>query len=144
MRRILFALLIALFTPMLLLMQPAGAATVAKPSPAAHPAPRPAHLRVVNPTAHAFVVDAVSTGVSVHELRAEWQDVAICEVGGNWSMTGPRYSGIGFLNATWNAYGGSRYAPLAGEASAVQQIVIGMKVTGGRVPDQNGCDRGGW
>ena len=142
MRRIPFALLMALFIPLVLLTQPAGAATPSKP---AKPAPRDVVVRVaINPTVRALIVDAVSVGVSVRELRAEWQDVAICEVGGNWAMTGPRYSGIGFSNATWNAYGGTRFAPLAGQASVIEQIVIGMRVTGGWVPDQNGCNPGGW
>ena len=140
MRRILLALLLALVTPLVLLTPPASAAAVAKPATLVI---QPAHL-VVNPVAHALVVDAVSVGVSVRELRAEWQNVAICEVGGNWSMTGALYSGIGFLNATWNQYGGTRYAPLAGEASVVQQIIIGMRVTHGSVPDQNGCSSTGW
>jgi hypothetical protein len=139
-RRILLALLLALVTPLVLLTPPASAAAVAKPATLVI---QPAHL-VVHPVAHALVVDAVSVGVSVRELRAEWQNVAICEVGGNWSMTGALYSGIGFLNATWNQYGGTRYAPLAGEASVVQQIIIGMRVTHGSVPDQNGCSSTGW
>jgi hypothetical protein len=132
----------ALLIPVTLLTQPASAA-VTKPVKVARVAPPAVHV-VISPTIRALVVDAASIGVSVRELRAEWQDVAICEVGGNWSMTGPRYSGIGFSNATWNAYGGTRFAPLAGQASAIEQIVIGMKVTGGRVPDQNGCNPGGW
>ena len=140
MRRILLALLLALVTPLVLLTPPASAAVVAKPAKLVI---QPAHL-VVNPVAHALVVDAVSVGVSVRELRAEWQNVAICEAGGNWSMTGALYSGIGFLNTTWNQYGGARYAPLAGEASVVQQIIIGMRVTHGSVPDQNGCSPTGW
>ena len=82
--------------------------------------------------------------LTVGQLRAQWQHVAICEVGGNWSMTGPIYSGIGFLNATWSAYGGQRYAPLAGRASRDQQIVVGLRVTGGWVPDQHGCSPTGW
>lgn len=82
--------------------------------------------------------------VSLSQLRAMWQRVAVCEVGGNWSMTGPVYSGIGFLNATWIHYGGTRYAPLAGLASRDEQILIGMHVTGSYVPDQNGCLPGGW
>jgi hypothetical protein len=130
-----------LFIPLVLLTQPAGAAdAVSKP---VRPAPPHVHL-VIDPTVRALVVDAVSMGVSVRELRAQWQDVAMCEVGGNWSMTGPRYSGIGFSNATWNTYGGTRFAPLAGQASVIEQIVIGMRVTGGWVPDQNGCTPGGW
>jgi hypothetical protein len=82
--------------------------------------------------------------VTIGELRAEWQHVAMCEVGGNWSMLGPSYSGIGFANSTWLQYGGSRFAPLAGQAPRDVQILIGMKVTGGWVPDQQGCSPGGW
>ena len=102
-----------------------------------------AHLDAVA-TRHNLAVAAASMRVSIVELRAKWQQVAICEVGGNWAMTGPSYSGIGFLNATWNAYGGARYAPLAGQATRDEQILIGMKVTSGRVPDQNGCSSTGW
>jgi len=104
---------------------------------------RRAHLDAVA-TRHDLAVAAATVRVSIVQLRAEWQHVAICEVGGNWAMTGPAYSGIGFLNATWNSYGGARYAPLAGQATRDQQILIGMKVTNGRVPDQNGCSPTGW
>ncbi|HVA53487.1 MAG TPA: hypothetical protein VNF05_08225, partial [Acidimicrobiales bacterium] len=89
MRRIPFAMLIALLIPVTLLTQPAGAATANKPLKAAAPDVDV----VINPTVRALVMDAVSLGVSARQLRAEWQNVAVCEVGGNWSMTGPRYSG---------------------------------------------------
>jgi len=102
-----------------------------------------AHLEAVA-TRHNLAVAAASVRVSIVQLRTEWQQVAICEVGGNWAMMGPAYSGIGFLNATWNAYGGARYAPLAGQATRDEQILIAMKVTSGRVPDQNGCSPTGW
>ena len=82
--------------------------------------------------------------VSIARLREEWQHVAICEVSGNWAMVGSAYSGIGFLNTTWSAYGGTRFARFAGLATRDQQILIGMKVTGGRVPDQYGCSPTGW
>jgi Transglycosylase-like domain len=86
-----------------------------------------------------LVVVARSMFVTVGELRHKWQNVANCEVGGNWSMTGPVYSGIGFLNVTWSRYGGTQYAPVAGQATRDQQILIGMKVTNGWIPDQHGC-----
>ena len=76
--------------------------------------------------------------------RAMWERVAQCETGGNWSMTGARYSGgVGFLNASWLAYGGGQYAPLAGEATEDQQITIAKAIQGGSPPDQHGCS-GGW
>ncbi|MHB1209107.1 MAG: transglycosylase family protein [Acidimicrobiales bacterium] len=82
--------------------------------------------------------------LTIEQLRGEWQHVAICEVGGNWAMNGPSYSGIGFANSTWLQYGGSRFAPHAGQAPKDAQILIGMKVTGGWVPDQQGCSSTGW
>jgi len=95
-------------------------------------------------TNFALYADAVAVGVTVAQLRAEWQRVAVCEVGGNWAMTGPRYSGIGILNTTWYEYGGRRFAPLAGDATRDEQIVIGMRVTRDWVPDQDGCSPTGW
>jgi hypothetical protein len=147
-----FALLVALATPLALLTSPAlsaPAAAVSKITPQPQPtAPTPVRRHVVSEIAlseiHALVADARSRGVGVVGLRAEWQRVAVCEVAGDWSMVGPEYSGIGFQNGTWDEYGGTRYAPLAGRASEDAQIVVGMRVTRGWVPDQYGCDPGGW
>jgi hypothetical protein len=147
-----FALLVALATPLALLTSPAfdapaGAVTKATPKPKPV-APAQVRRHVVSLIAlneiHALAADARSRGVGVVGLRAEWQRVAICEVDGNWSMVGPVYSGIGFENGTWDEYGGTRYAPVAGRAGEDAQIVVGMRVTGGWVPDQYGCDPGGW
>ncbi len=88
-----------------------------------------------------ITAEARSIGVSVPRLRAMWQRVAVCEVGGRWSMVGPMYSGIGFANTTWLSFGGTRFAPVAGRATPDQQIDIAMRVTGGWVPDQYGCSR---
>jgi hypothetical protein len=138
-------MLVSLAVPVVLLTQPtltppAGAVTKAKPaSPAAHHAEVVAHIE-----ARAIGADARARQVSVAGLRSEWQHVAICEVGGNWRMVGPVYSGIGFRNATWDEYGGVEFAPLAGRASEDAQIIVGMRVTRNWVPDQYGCDPGGW
>jgi len=72
-------------------------------------------------------------------LRQQWQRVADCEEGGRWDVQGPLYSGIGFLNQTWDDFGGLVFAPNAGMATPDEQIIVGMRVTGGWVPDQNGC-----
>lgn len=145
MRRIMFALLVSVVTAVVPLSSPVGAAVVSKPHKplALHPLRAVARV-VATPLRHALVVEAASVSLNIDELRAKWQHVAICEVDGNWSMTGPSYSGIGFLNSTWYQYGGAKFAPLAGEASRDQQIVIGMRVTSGRIPDQDGCSPGGW
>jgi hypothetical protein len=134
-----FALLVLLMTAVTLPSPSADAAVAVKPVPVVAP-PRPR----VSPVVRALVVEAAAIRVSVPVLRARWQHVAVCEVDGDWSMTGPIYSGIGFLNATWSQYGGRRFAPVAGEATVDQQILIGMRVTHGRIPDQDGCSPVGW
>lgn len=158
MRRILSALLLALITAIGPLAPPVSAEGVSPlPKPGATPPGATAHhprhgahphldsRQVIDAATQRYLaVTARAMRVTVGELRAQWQHVAICEVGGNWAMVGSAYSGIGFLNTTWSQYGGMRYAPLAGLATRDQQIVIGMKVTHGWVPDQFGCSRNGW
>ncbi len=147
MRRILYAT-VALLASAVVLPSSGGAAGTPltphmKKTAVAHHLAHPRVNRVVHrPTLLSYV--AALARVTVNQLRAEWQHVAICEVGGNWSMQGPVYSGIGFANSTWSEYGGTQFAPLAGEAPRDAQILIGMRVTGGWVPDQNGCSPGGW
>ena len=147
MRRILYATM-ALLTSAAILPSSGGAASTPPTARVKHVVAtrhrsQPHVTRVIH---HPSILTYVATlaRVTVNQLRAEWQHVAICEVAGNWSMEGPFYSGIGFANSTWLEYGGTQFAPLAGEAPRDAQILIGMRVTGGWVPDQNGCAPGGW
>ena len=58
-----------------------------------------------------------------------WDGIARCETGGNWSMRGASYSGgLGFYNGTWNSFGGRQFASNAGLASREQQIVVAERV----------------
>lgn len=58
-----------------------------------------------------------------------WDRIAQCETGGNWSMTGSRYSGgLGFYNGTWDNWGGREFADLAGHATREQQIIVANRV----------------
>jgi LysM repeat protein len=61
---------------------------------------------------------------------SEWDQVAQCESGGNWSTnTGNGfYGGLQFSSSTWSAYGGDQYASSADQASKAQQIAVGEKV----------------
>ncbi|MFF9630134.1 transglycosylase family protein [Streptomyces fradiae] len=65
---------------------------------------------------------------------AEWDRVAQCESGGNWSInTGNGYyGGLQFSASTWAAYGGTQYASTADKASKSQQIAIAEKVLAGQ------------
>ncbi|MCH0538355.1 LysM peptidoglycan-binding domain-containing protein [Streptomyces sp. MUM 203J] len=65
---------------------------------------------------------------------AEWDRVAQCESGGNWSInTGNGYfGGLQFSASTWAAYGGTAYAPTANLATKSQQIAVAEKVLKGQ------------
>ncbi|QDY77136.1 transglycosylase family protein [Streptomyces qinzhouensis] len=65
---------------------------------------------------------------------AEWDKVAQCESGGNWSInTGNGYyGGLQFSASTWAAYGGTAYASNAHLASKAQQIAVAEKTLAGQ------------
>ncbi|MCL7380688.1 LysM peptidoglycan-binding domain-containing protein [Streptomyces sp. 35G-GA-8] len=65
---------------------------------------------------------------------AEWDKVAQCESGGNWSINTENgfYGGLQFTPSTWAAYGGTAYAARADLASKSQQIAVAEKVLAGQ------------
>ncbi|RFU83230.1 LysM peptidoglycan-binding domain-containing protein [Streptomyces triticagri] len=65
-----------------------------------------------------------------------WNKVAACESTNNWSInTGNGYyGGLQFKQSTWEAYGGTRYAPRADLATKDQQIAVAEKVLKGQGP----------
>lgn len=65
---------------------------------------------------------------------SKWDAIAKCESGGDWSInTGNGYyGGIQFDKQTWNAYGGSQYAPRPDLASKAEQIAVAEKVRDAR------------
>ena len=60
----------------------------------------------------------------------EWDQVARCESGGNWSInTGNGYQGgLQFSPSTWAAHGGGEFAPSAQLATRDQQITVAERV----------------
>lgn len=88
--------------------QPAPAPLAPSPPPSDAPAPAPAPA----PTGH------------------DWDAVALCESGGNWSInTGNGYyGGLQFSSSTWLGFGGGAYAPRADLATKAQQIAVAEKV----------------
>lgn len=64
----------------------------------------------------------------------QWDNVAQCESGNNWSInTGNGfYGGVQFTNSTWAAYGGLAYAPRADLATKGQQIAVAERTLGGQ------------
>ncbi|MGO1777298.1 resuscitation-promoting factor Rpf1 domain-containing protein [Corynebacterium casei] len=57
---------------------------------------------------------------------SDWDRLAQCESGGNWSInTGNGYhGGLQFSASTWQAFGGGEFAATAHQASREQQIVV--------------------
>lgn len=58
----------------------------------------------------------------------DWDDLAACEAGGNWSTDAFHDGGLQFHPETWRGYGGEEYAPHAHQATREQQIVIARRV----------------
>jgi Transglycosylase-like domain len=68
-----------------------------------------------------------------------WTRVAVCEEGGSNS---PTFGYFGIMPSSWAAYGGTAYSPTAGGSSWDTQVMIANQISGGVVPDANGC--GSW
>ncbi|MCQ0025480.1 transglycosylase family protein, partial [Streptomyces somaliensis DSM 40738] len=74
---------------------------------------------------------------TAHAASADvWEKVAACESTGRWQTnTGNgHYGGLQFTQSTWEAYGGTRYAPRADLATRDQQIAVAEKVLKGQGP----------
>jgi hypothetical protein len=77
----------------------------------------------------AAAVEAARAAALTPKTGVNWDGIASCETGGNWSMQGSRFSGgLGFANTTWSGFGGHEFASNAGQASREQQIVVAERV----------------
>ncbi|MFE1324474.1 transglycosylase family protein [Streptomyces sp. NPDC058741] len=76
----------------------------------------------------------MAAGSASAATASEWDAVAQCESGGNWSInTGNGYyGGLQFSASTWAGYGGTKYASTADQATKAQQIEIAEKVLAGQ------------
>ncbi|WP_367322599.1 transglycosylase family protein [Streptomyces sp. HUAS ZL42] len=85
-------------------------------------------------TTAAVAAPLMAAGSASAATAAEWDAVAQCESGGNWSInTGNGYyGGLQFSASTWAAYGGTQYASTADQATKAQQIEIAEKVLAGQ------------
>ncbi|MFF4967593.1 transglycosylase family protein [Streptomyces sp. NPDC001037] len=81
-------------------------------------------------TGAAVAAPLMAAGNASAATTSEWDAVAQCESGGNWSInTGNGYyGGLQFSASTWAAYGGTQYAAQANQASKGQQIAVAEKV----------------
>ncbi|MFH0244040.1 transglycosylase family protein [Streptomyces sp. HK10] len=75
-----------------------------------------------------------------------WERVARCESGGDWSInTGNGYyGGLQFSQSSWEAAGGTRYAPRADLATREQQIAVAERLLAMQGPRAWACaEKGG-
>ncbi|MCX4705202.1 transglycosylase family protein [Streptomyces sp. NBC_01373] len=78
----------------------------------------------------------IGAGVAQAADVDTWNKVAACESTNDWNInTGNGYyGGLQFSQSTWEAYGGTRYAPRADLATKDQQIAVAEKVLDGQGP----------
>ncbi|MEV5386123.1 transglycosylase family protein [Streptomyces sp. NPDC052721] len=81
-------------------------------------------------TGAAVAAPLMAAGNASAATASQWDAVAQCESGGNWSInTGNGYyGGLQFSASTWAAYGGTQYAATADKAGKAQQIAVAEKV----------------
>lgn len=100
------------------------------------------HTNNTHPNAHLSPALVASRQVTSAE-RAAWSKVNICEEGGNWHVSGSKFSGgLGISNVNWKKYGGEQFTHTAAVATPDEQIVVAMRIQH-NPPDQNGCS-GSW
>ncbi|MDQ0713881.1 LysM repeat protein [Streptomyces luteogriseus] len=87
-------------------------------------------IAIAGVTGAAVAAPLMAAGNASAATASEWDAVAQCESGGNWSInTGNGYyGGLQFSASTWSAYGGTQYASTADQASKDQQIQVAEKV----------------
>ncbi|RBY81472.1 resuscitation-promoting factor rpfE [Blastococcus sp. TF02-09] len=109
--------------------QAASRAARPAPAPAPEPAPAPPEPRPSVAAAPA-PAPAPAAPAPVPVSRRDWDAVAQCESGGNWSInTGNGYyGGLQFSAGTWTGHGGGAYAPRADLATREEQIAVAERV----------------
>ncbi|WP_309098095.1 transglycosylase family protein [Streptomyces sp.] len=105
-----------------------GKGTHRRPSKAARA------IAIAGVTGAAVAAPLMAAGNASAATASEWEAVAQCESGGNWSInTGNGYyGGLQFSASTWAGYGGTKYASTADQATKAQQIEIAEKVLAGQ------------
>ncbi|MEU3520103.1 transglycosylase family protein [Streptomyces sp. NPDC006654] len=99
-----------------------------------------------------LAIPLAAAGTATAASVTTWEKVAACESSGDWHInTGNGYyGGLQFTQSTWEAYGGTRYAPRADLATRDQQMAVAEKVLDGQGPGawpvcsvRGGLTRGG-
>jgi hypothetical protein len=98
-----------------------------------HRKPTPSSINVAKVAFTGAVISGGGLALSAQAAAAtdgEWDQVARCESGNNWSInTGNGYQGgLQFTPSTWRSHGGGEFAASANLASREQQIAVAERV----------------
>lgn len=105
---------------------------VIEPDPVTKPAtkPKPTAKPAATPTARAQASSSGGGGNS----GVNWDAVARCESGGQWShgnvqnKYGSFGGGLMIMQSAWNQFGGSQFASTPGGASKAEQIIVAERI----------------
>lgn len=100
-----------------------------EPEPVVAPAPATDSSAAASPAS-----DSPTAATPAATSGVDWDGIAACESGGNWSInTGNGYyGGLQFSSSTWASYGGTAYAARADLASRDQQIAVAERTVAGQ------------
>jgi len=108
-------------------MARAAQAAVPAPPPAASASTTPVSYSQPDPSTAAPVYSSApaSSGSGIN-----WNAIAACESGGNWSISTGNgfYGGLQFTEQTWLGNGGGQYASSANLATPSEQIAVAQRV----------------
>jgi hypothetical protein len=114
-------------------------AVVAASPPPVVPAPRAVPVRKLDARTLSWrrlVVQAhventlktIALSRAAQQRTAQWDELARCENGGDWSVVDRYGGGLGIFIGTWHAFGGDEFASNPGYATKEQQIIVAERI----------------
>ena len=114
-------------------------AAMARAAQAAIPAPPPPSPASTSPVSYSqpdpsTAAPVYSSAPASSGGGVNWNAIAACESGGNWSISTGNgfYGGLQFTQQTWLGYGGGQYAGSANLATPSEQIAVAQRVLAGQ------------
>jgi hypothetical protein len=85
----------------------------------------------------AELTPAQEVAIITEEDMSAWSKVAVCEQGGDWTVSGSKFSGgLGIMNSNWDHYGRGDFDASASTATPKEQVVVAR-----RILEENGLSR---
>jgi hypothetical protein len=71
---------------------------------------------------------AIALMNALQQRTTQWDELARCENGGDWSVVDRYGGGLGIFIGTWHAFGGDEFASNPGYATKEQQMVVAERI----------------